>query len=121
MGGLFDVKHKHHGLAALLGVPTLPIAAMLIGYNLIQIPEWQQSATSIVISSNATWISLILMVVSMVVMMTGFKKSGIPMGPNAEPPKSVPPGVIAWAGYANRFLVVCYIGWLVVVAANYSA
>lgn len=37
MGGLFDVKHKHHGLAFLLGVPSLPVAALLIGYHLADI------------------------------------------------------------------------------------
>jgi Protein of unknown function (DUF998) len=34
MAGLFDVKHSGHGLAALLGVPTLPAAALLLGYYL---------------------------------------------------------------------------------------
>ena len=117
MGGLFDIKHKHHGTAALLGIPTVPIAALLIAYNLIQLPP-QSNASTILLSSHATWISLVLMGVSMVVMMTGFKKSGLPMGPNAEPPKSVPPGVIALAGYANRLLVICYVCWLIVVAQN---
>ena len=121
MGGLFDVKHKHHGLAALLGVPTLPIAALLIGYNLIQTRSMELQASGILISSHATWLSFVLMGLTMAIMITGFKKSGIPMGPNAEPPASVPPGVIALAGYANRILVVCYIGWLIVVAQNYTA
>ncbi|HQW03705.1 MAG TPA: DUF998 domain-containing protein, partial [Saprospiraceae bacterium] len=31
MGGLFDLKHKHHGLAFLLGVPALPVAALILG------------------------------------------------------------------------------------------
>lgn len=120
MGGLFDIKHTLHGLAGALGVPTLPIAALLIGYNLIQTPSFQPPASDILIASHATWLSFVLMVLSMVVMITGFKKSGIPMGPNQEVPKSVPPGVIAWAGYANRLLVVCYVGWLIVVAGCYA-
>ena len=36
MGGLFDIKHKWHGMAFGLGVPSLPIAALLVGYNLIR-------------------------------------------------------------------------------------
>jgi hypothetical protein len=119
MGGLFDVKHKHHGLAALLGVPTLPIAAMLIGYSIVQTADWQSQSSSILISSHANWISFVLMGITMAIMMTGFKNSGIQMGPNMEPPKSVPPGVIAIAGYANRLLVVCYVGWLIIIA-NYT-
>ena len=118
MGGLFDVKHKHHGLAALLGVPTLPIAALLVGYNLIQNSPVDQ-ALQILISSHSTWISFVIMGATMAIMMAGFKNSGIPMGPNAEPPESVPPGVIALAGYANRLLVICDVGWLIVIAGNY--
>src|SRR5688572_12042353 len=44
MGGLFDVNHKHHGLAFLLGVPTLPTAALLIGYDLIRTPGFEEQA-----------------------------------------------------------------------------
>jgi hypothetical membrane protein len=110
LGGLFDAKHKLHGLAALLGVPTLPIAAMLIGYHLTP-------ATSIIILvSHATWIAFVIMTVAMLVMMNGFKKAGIPMGPDATPPDHVPAGVIALAGYANRLLIVCNMGWLITVA-----
>ena len=119
MGGLFDVKHKHHGLAALLGVPTFPFAALLIGYNLIQSPLGVTQASEILISSHAPWISFVIMGATMAIMMTGFKNSGMPMGPNVEPPKSVPPGVIALAGYANRLLVICYVSWLIVIAGNY--
>jgi hypothetical protein len=110
MGGLFDANHKLHGLAALLGVPTLPIAALLIGYNL-------GNAGSLVIPvSHATWISLVLMAISMIVMMNGFKKADVPMGPSMPVPERVPDGVVALAGYANRLLIVCNMGWLVFVA-----
>ncbi|HEX6891938.1 MAG TPA: DUF998 domain-containing protein [Chryseolinea sp.] len=120
MGGLFDVNHKHHGLAFLLGVPTLPAAALFIGYDLIRTPEIEEQALSIVLSSHAPWISLIVMGASMAIMFAGFKKAGILMGPNVKPPDDVPPGVVALAGYANRFLVLCYVGWLIIIAANYT-
>lgn len=116
MGGLFDVKHKLHGLAFLLGVPALPIAALLLGYHLSQLENWQQHATILLISSHATWISLVLMAIAMGVMISGFKKAGIVMDQNAEPPKEVPAGVVALAGYANRLLVLAYVLWLLVVA-----
>jgi hypothetical protein len=119
MGGLFDVKHKHHGLAFLLGVPTLPAAALLIGYDLIRAPGLAEQAVSIVLSSHAPWVSLVVMAASMAIMFAGFKKAGIPVGPNEEPPETVPPGVIAIAGYANRLLVICYVGWLIIIAGNY--
>lgn len=116
MGGLFDVKHKLHGLAFLLGVPALPIAALLLGYHLSQLENWQEHATILLIISHATWISLVLMAVAMAVMMSGFKKAGIVMDQHAEAPEQVPEGVIALAGYANRLLVLVYVLWLLVVA-----
>ena len=118
MGGLFDVKHKLHGFSFLLGVPSLPIAAMLIGYQLIEQANWADNSSLLLFASHATWISLVIMGIAMVVMMSGFKKSGIPMGPDVPPPQSVPPGVIALAGYANRLLVICYVGWLMMVVVS---
>lgn len=119
MGGAFDIKHKLHGLAFSLGVPTLPLAALILSYQLIRQDSWAIHKSSILYSAHATWISLILMAVTMIVMISGFKKAGIPMGPDIEPPESVPAGVIAVSGYANRILVFCYILWLLVMAKIY--
>jgi len=119
MGGLFDVKHKLHGMAFLLGVPSLPIAALLIGYNLVHINGWNSHRALILNSSHITWISLVVMGVSMAVMISDFKKAGIPMDRNAKPPEHVPEGVLALAGYANRILIACYIGWLMLIAGIY--
>ena len=113
MGGLFDIQHKLHGLAFGIGVPTLPVAALLIGYHLSK----TTGGGILVPASHAPWISLVLMGVAMGVMIAGFKKAGIAMGPDVTPPSQVPAGVVALAGYANRLLVVCYIGWLIVTAA----
>jgi len=40
MGGLFDVNHDLHGLAAMLGIPSLPIAAILISVSLGRNSGW---------------------------------------------------------------------------------
>jgi hypothetical protein len=117
MGGLFDIRHKLHGLSFLLGVPTLPAAALMVSYYLVSRQGWSAHPTGILLSAHATWISLVVMAISMVVMMSGFKKAGIPMGPGAEPPKTVPAGVIAVNGYCNRLLVIAYLLWLMVMAS----
>ena len=80
----------------------------------------EENASSIVLSSHAPWISLVAMGASMAIMIVGFKRAGIIVGPNVKPPKTVPPGVIAIAGYANRLLVICYVGWLIIIAGNYN-
>lgn len=119
MGGLFDVKHKLHGMAFLLGVPTLPIAALLISYSIGSSGGWEASIQSILISAHSTWISMLVMGFSMAVLLSGFKKAGVSAGPGVEPPETLPESVIGLNGYANRLLVLCYILWLVIVANAY--
>ena len=116
MGGLFDLKHKNHGLSFMLGTPTLPIGALIICYHLMSVDKWHNYETPILYSTHSLWISFILMALSMVVLMSGYKKTGLPMGPGVEPPKALPKGVIGVNGYFNRLLVLCYILWLVVMA-----
>lgn len=116
MGGLFDVKHPLHGAAFGLGVPTLPIGALLVGYHLVKSEGWKNHSSTILFSSHAIWVSLVLMAVAMVVMMNGFKEAGMPMTKDSPPPETVPQGVIALAGYANRILVLCYSGWVILMA-----
>jgi hypothetical protein len=119
MGGLFDVKHPLHGLSFALGVPTPIIGSLLVAYHVVSLNGWSAYRMPILLSSHALWVSCVLMAVSMMVMFSGFKASGIPVGPDAEPPKEVPPGVVALAGYANRLLVFCYQFWALFQAYLY--
>lgn len=119
MGGPFDLKHPLHGAAFALGVPTIVVGALLVTYHLVKQADWAQYSTGTLLSAHAIWISLVLMGVSMAVMMNGFKQSGIPMGPGATPPDTVPDGVIAVAGYFNRLLVVCNMAWVMVMGYVY--
>jgi hypothetical protein len=119
MGGLFDVKHPLHGAAFALGVPTLPVGALLVSYHLIKKSAWNQHSFGILFSAHSIWISIVLMAVAMIVMMNGFKQAGIPMGKDATPPESVPAGVIALAGYTNRLLVLCCAAWTIFMAEVY--
>lgn len=119
MGGLFDVKHSLHGAAFSLGVPTLPIGALLVTYHFIKKSSWMNHSTPILLSAHSTWLSLVLMGVFMVIMMSGFKKAGIEMGPNIPPPSEVPNGVISVAGYFNRLLVFCYAFWTMLMSYFY--
>lgn len=116
MGGLFDVKHKLHGFSAMLGIPTLPVGALIISHHLIKIERWQVHQPVLLLSAHAVWISLVLMAVSMMLLFSGFKKAGMPMGPNVEPPKTLPAGVIGINGYANRLLIICYIAWSITIS-----
>ncbi len=120
LASIFDVAHPLHGLAGLLGVPTLPVGALLVSYHLRSKERWGPHKKLLLRSAHLTWISLVVMIVAMVVMMMGFHQAGIEFKEGAEPPKSVPPNVIALAGYANRIFIVVYIAWLINVARTYK-
>lgn len=111
MGGLFDIKHKLHGLSFMLGVPALPIAALLLSYNL----AFEHRAATIQLIAHATWISVLLMGLSMAHMFARFKKAGLPVGPEAKAPDTLPAGMVLFSGYANRLLVIVYHLWILSV------
>lgn len=116
MGGLFDVQHKLHGLAFGIGIPFLPIGALLISYHLIKKAEWQNHNTSLILSSHSIWISLILMALSMFLLFSSLKATGIAYGPDSAPMSELPKGVIGVNGWANRLLVLCYISYPILTA-----
>lgn len=117
LGGLFDVKHKLHGLAFAIGVPFMPIGALLISYNLIDKAEWLPFSTTILVSAHSIWISLILMAGLMMYFFSSLKKAGIAFGPDVPPLTVLPKGVIGIHGWANRILVLCYLLYPILVAS----
>ena len=116
MGGLFDVQHKLHGIAFGIGVPFLPIGALLISYHFIKKAEWQSHSTFLLLSSHSTWISLVFMAVSMFLLFSTLKTAGIVYEPDSPPFTELPKGVIGINGWANRLLVLCYILYPVLIA-----
>lgn len=116
MGGIFDVKHKLHGLSFGLGVPFLPIGALIIVYYFKQNMDWQSNISILLVSAHATWISLILMGGTMFYFFSGLKSAGIAFGPDSPPMTELPKGMTAIHGWANRLLVICYIAFPMLVA-----
>ena len=100
MAAFFDVNHNLHGVAALIGMPNLPIAAVLISVSLGRNQSWSVSRRLLISTAILTWVSLILMNVAI---FTGFSQTG-----------EANPG--AWFGWANRFLILAYNIWLMTVA-----
>ncbi len=113
MGGIFitdpitatkDQLTTHgmlHGIGALLGIPTLPFAATLINCVLARNQAWASARKRLFLSAAVTWIGLITFAVSMAVMM--------PRGYG----KFTPEVLIGWS---NRFLIVTYAAWQIIVA-----
>lgn len=114
MGGLFDIRHSLHGAAFGLGVPTLPIAALMISIHIMH--TYKIDRIRLLISANLTWISVIIMIASLMLFVAALKSVGA-FHPEAGVLTSLPPGVSSVVGYANRLLILAYTGWLIVVSS----
>ena len=117
MAAVFDINHSLHGLASLIGIGSLPIAAMLISTSLGRTDAWSATKNSLLVTANLTWISVVLMGITFAILITTYTQAGGAMT-STEVPTTLPDGVIAWVGWANRFLIVAYCAWVINVAWN---
>ena len=101
MAAIFDVRHDLHGLAALIGMPSLPIAALLTSLSLVRHPAWFSTRRWLLGTAHLTWISLVVMFAAVFI---GLSQSGGEFGSEVL------------AGWPNRFLVVAYCAWLITAA-----
>jgi hypothetical protein len=104
MGSVFDINHPLHGLAGIIGVFSLPIAAMMISVRLGRTEAWSTAKYVLLWTANLTWVSLALMAVALIIMMRLYAGAG-----NT-------PRFFAVVGWANRLLVMVYCAWVVTVA-----
>jgi hypothetical protein len=88
-----------HGLGAALGT-GFPIAAALIGWSLARNQAWSPARRSLLWAAGLAWMGFLVFALSMVVM---FPDDGT-FGPDV---------LIGWP---NRFMMVAYSAWLMVVA-----
>ena len=106
MASVFDINHPLHSVAALIGIPSLAIAAMLISVSLGRVQAWHPAKKLLLWTANLTWISLALMAASFAILIFTYKRAGGDM--SAGVITTLPPGVIAVVGWANRLLVLAY-------------
>lgn len=110
LAAFFDVTAQTmHGVAAMIGVPTLPIAALLISYGADRAIGPGPGRSAMRLTAHLTWISFLLMGASMALFLSTYISAG--GDPSAGPPAALPDGTIALNGWANRLLIVCYCAW----------
>ena len=114
MAAVFDITHPLHSVAALIGIPSLAIAAMLISVSLGRAKAWFPARKLLLWTANLTWISLVLMAASFAILIFTYTRAGGDM--SAGIITTLPPGVIAVVGWANRLLVLAYCAWVMTVA-----
>lgn len=90
---------KIHGFAAMIGIPALPVAALLISANLRRLPAWSAARGALRWSAHLPWMSLVLMDVVLFVSLSRGGKFG----------PEVP------IGWPNRLVVLAFALWLMVV------
>jgi hypothetical membrane protein len=90
-----------HALASMIGIPGLPIAAILISSSLWRTnPAWSPHRSALMWPAHATWISLLCMVAYLA---WAVPRAG---GFTSE----------VWAGWMNRLVVATYLIWQFAVA-----
>jgi hypothetical membrane protein len=113
MASVFDINHPFHSLAALIGILSLPVAALLISVSLSRTQSWSGARQVLLWTANLTWMSVVLMAGTFVVLIVTFTQSGAEMTSQVT---ALPPGVIALVGWANRLLILVYCVWVMTVA-----
>jgi Protein of unknown function (DUF998) len=111
MGGFFDINHRLHGAAFAIGVPALPIAAIMLTLAMrrmgLDVPAW---------AAVVPILSVVLMAVSMMMLFSSLKAAGITMSADSQPLPALPDGVSAWNGWANRLVFAAYYLWVILAA-----
>jgi hypothetical protein len=116
MAAAFDINHSLHGLASFLGIGSLPVAALLISTSLGRTEAWSAAKKPLLWSAHLTWISVILMAATFALLISTFMQSGAEMPTDSTTVTTLPDGVIALVGWANRFLILVYCAWVTLTA-----
>jgi hypothetical membrane protein len=89
-----------HAIASMIGIPGIPIAAVLISSSLVRNnPAWTPHRSAIMRSGHATWISLALMI--------AYLAWAVPRAGGFNPD--------VFAGWMNRLVVASYLTWQFVI------
>lgn len=115
MGALFDINHKLHGPAAMIGIPSLCIAAVLLTMALSRRGD---VAAPPVWSAHLPWISFVLMLAALALFMSALKSAGVDVTAQATPLKQLPQGVSGYVGWANRLLFASTYVWAAFAALS---
>ena len=113
MATLFDINHPLHGPAALIGIPSMCVAAVLLTNALSRAagieapPAW---------SAHLPWLSFVLMLGAFALFFSSLKAAGVEMSPDSRPLTELPAGVSGYLGWANRLLFATTYLWAVLAS-----
>jgi hypothetical protein len=116
LASVFDVRHMiGHVIAGLLGVIGFPIAALLLSTSLRRNQTWRGESRALLWIANLSWVSVVLLIATLAIMAMQLARVNGGLLPQ-HAPKSLPPGVLALDGYADRLIVLSNCGWVFLAA-----
>src|SRR5687768_5640127 len=113
MGALFDINHKLHGPAAMIGIPSLCNAAVVLTLALARRSD---------ISAPPLWsaclpgITFALMLGAFMLFVSSLKAAGLDISGQSGPLKELPTGASGYVGWANRLLFAASYLWAVLAS-----
>lgn len=115
MGGLFDINHRLHGPAAMIGIPSLCIAAVVLTMAMARHggiaapPTW---------SAHLPWVAFALMLGTFALFFSALKSAGVDVSAQTDPLTELPAGVSGYVGWANRLIFVASYLWTVLASLS---
>jgi len=103
LAAIFDWTSPLHGLAAMIGIPSQAIAALVLSVSLSRRQPQIFSKKPLLITSNLVWVSLVVM---QILLFTGLARTGGQFGPDVL------------VGWPNRILIAAYCAWLLAAASQ---
>jgi Protein of unknown function (DUF998) len=115
LASVSDLHHSLHDVAGAIGLLCLPVAASLVSVNLNRTQPIATRKSALIWTANLIWISLFLFVATMALMIVTYLHAGGKMDGHVQ---VLPPGVVAYNGWANRFFLVTCAIWAMTVARH---
>jgi hypothetical protein len=110
MGGLFDINHLRHGPAAMIGIPSLCVAAVLVTSALSHRPGIDAPPTW---SAHLPWMSFVIMIGAFALFFSSLTAAGVDVSSQSRPLDQLPAGGSGYVGWANRLLFAVSYLWTV--------
>jgi hypothetical protein len=104
MGGVFDINHALHGPAAIMGIPSFCVAAVLATMalarhdDIVAPPLW---------TAHLPWISSALMLGAFALFLSALRRAAVDLAAQVGPLADLPIGVNGYVGWATRFERAC--------------
>jgi hypothetical protein len=116
MASVFDITHDiGHSIAGVLGIGGFPIAALLLSVSLGRIQAWRGARSLLLWIANLSWISVVLLGATLVLMTVQFAQATGGHLPQ-HAPAQLPAGVLGLDGWADRLIVLSNCLWVFVAA-----